>query len=193
MGIFTLAFSLFLLIDPLGNIPFYLSVLKEIELKRQKKIIFRELFLALIIIVGFVFVGDALMDFLQIQMDALQITGGFILFLLSLKMIFPSMVQEEKYSGDTEPFLVPLAIPLVAGPGILAAVMIFVKQVSEWELLAAIILAWSASLLILMAAPSIKRLLGQKGILALERLMGLILILMAVQMALNGIHAFLKR
>lgn len=194
MEMFSLAFTLFLLMDPLGNIPFYISFLKGLDPKRQRIIIFRELIIALLIIVLFNFVGDALMRFLHVENDTIQIAGGIILFLLCLRMIFPPAHDtNEQHPQDTEPFIVPLAVPLVAGPSVLAAVMIYAKQEGSLIMMGAISIAWVASLIILLGAPFLKTILGWRGITALERLMGLILILIAVQMFLSGLSAYVLR
>jgi len=195
MSLYSIAFSLFLLMDPIGNIPFYISYLKDVDPKRQRYIIFREMVIALVVIILFCFVGEGLMDFLHIQNDTLQIAGGIILFLICLRMIFPSTKDaSEKMLDDSEPFIVPLAIPLIAGPSVLAAVMIYTRQeMNNWTMVGAILLAWTASLLILQLSSFLKKLLGWRGILALERLMGLILILLAVQMFLGGASAFMAR
>ena len=195
MNMLSIAFSLFLLMDPIGNIPFYLTFLKGLDPQRQRFVIFRELFIALFIIILFNFIGDGLMQFLHIQNDTIQIAGGIVLFLLCLKMIFPPPHDpNESLPHDTEPFIVPLAVPLVAGPSVLAAVMIYSKQEeSNWVMMGAILIAWGASLVILLASSSLKSVLGWRGIFALERLMGLILILIAVQMFMSGLSSFIAR
>jgi MarC family membrane protein len=194
MNLLSIAFSLFLLMDPIGNIPFYISFLKGVEPKRQRYVIFREMIIALIVIIVFNFVGDGLMKFLHVSNDTIQIAGGIILFLICLKMIFPTTRDpNESLPHDAEPFIVPLAIPLVAGPSVLAAVMIYTRQeMNNWVMVGAILLAWAVSLVILMLSSFLKKLLGWRGILAMERLMGLILTLIAVQMFLSGLSAFMK-
>ncbi len=190
----SVAFSLFLLMDPIGNIPFYISFLKGLDPKRQRYVIFREMIIALFIIVLFNYLGDGLMRFLHVENDTIQIAGGIILFLLCLKMIFPPPHDpNESLPHEAEPFIVPLAVPLVAGPSVLAAVMIYTKQETNTLMMGAILLAWAASLIILMCSSLLKNILGWRGILALERLMGLILTLIAVQMLLSGISAFVQR
>ncbi len=195
LSIFYIAFSLFLLMDPIGNIPFYISFLKGVEPRRQRVVICREMLIALIIIILFNFIGDALMKFLHIQNDTVQIAGGVILFILCLKMIFPPPHDSnESLPHDMEPFIVPLAVPLVAGPAVLAAVMIYAKQENNsWVMLGAIFIAWAASLIILLASSYLKKILGWRGILAMERLMGLVLILIAVQMFMSGLSTFMQR
>jgi multiple antibiotic resistance protein len=193
MNLLTIAFSLFLLMDPIGNIPFYITFLKGLDPRRQRFVIFRELIIALVIIILFNFIGDGLMKFLHVENDTIQIAGGIILFLLCLKMIFPPPHNpNESLPHDTEPFIVPLAVPLVAGPAVLAAVMIYAKQETNgWIMMGAILLAWAASLLILLASSFLKKILGWRGILALERLMGLVLILISVQMFMSGLSGFM--
>lgn len=191
----SIAFSLFLLMNPIGNIPFYVSFLRGIHPKRQARIICRELFISLLIIILFAFAGNALLQVLHIELPTVQISGGLILFILSLRMIFPP--SEEDHEEDLskkakqEPLIVPLAIPLVAGPGVLAAVMIYANQtIHEWELVAAIFIAWFATFLILLLSSWFQKVLGWRGVIALERLMGLLLILIAIQMFLIGWRAF---
>ena|SRR5579872_7302431 len=195
LSVFYIAFSLFLLMDSIGNIPFYISFLKGVEPKRQRFIIFREMTIALGIIILFNFLGDGLMKFLHIQNDTVQIAGGIILFILCLKMIFPPPHDpNESLPHDSEPFIVPLAVPLIAGPAVLAAVMIYSKQETDtWVMLGAIFLAWAASLIILLGSSYLKKILGWRGITAMERLMGLVLILIAVQMFLSGLSSFMQR
>lgn len=194
MNMFAVAFSLFLLMDSIGNIPLYLSLLKNFDPKRQRVIIFRELIIALVVIIFFMFLGDALMNFLQISDSTIQIAGGVILFLICLKMIFPSKDDPQERSPlDQEPLVVPLAVPFVAGPAVLAAVMIYSKQgESLWMMLGSITIAWVGTLIVLLASSFLKNILGWRGITALERLMGLVLILIAMQMFLSGLHTFMN-
>lgn len=195
MTLLAIAFSLFLLMDPIGNIPLYISFLKEIDEKRQRWIIFRELIIALFIIILFNFLGAALMEFLNVTEDTIQIAGGIILFLICLKMIFPPPHDPtEELPHEGEPLIVPLAVPLIAGPSVLAAVMIYSRQEHDtWIMIGAILLAWAASLLILLASSALKKFLGWRGIIAIERLMGLILILISVQMFLTGLNSFIHQ
>ncbi len=195
MTLWSIAFSLFLLMDSVGNVPFYISFLKGIPPHRQRVIIFRELLIALCIIMLFAFIGEGLMEFLKVSQDTVQIGGGIILFLLCLKMVFPDSVESiNGLPHASEPFIVPLAVPLVAGPAVLAAVMIYSKQeTSHWIMLGAILIAWAASLLILLGSSLLEKVLGWRGILAVERLMGLVLTLIAIQMFLNGVSGFIAR
>ena len=195
MEMFSIAFALFLLMDPIGNVPIFISILKDIDPIRQRKIIFRELIIALVIIILFYFLGDALLGFLNVSMPTILISGGIILFLIALKMIFPGKRDPDvEIPQDKEPFIVPLATPLVAGPAVLAAVILYSGQhKSDLKLpLFSIVIAWAASTLILLSSSLWKKLLGWRGLVALERLMGLILTLIAVQMFLEGVYMFME-
>ena len=190
----SMALALFLLMDPIGNVPLFIAILKNIPPKRQRKIIIRELFIALFIILFFWALGEPLLYFLNVQMPTILISGGIILFLIALKMIFPVHSNEKIESPEKEPFIVPLATPLVAGPAALAAVMLYSGQKEQaWVCIGAIVIAWGVSMSILLSSSFLKKLLGEKGILACERLMGLILTLLAVQMFLEGINRFLDK
>lgn len=192
--LFSLTISLFLLMDPVGNVPVFLSVLKETDQKRHAQIIFRELIIALLVIICFYFIGDYLLKLLQVEQYAVMIAGGIILFIIALRMIFPIYHLHEKNGlpKEREPFIVPLAVPLVAGPAVLAAVMLFSHQeIPTMTVLIAIVIAWIASTMILLGSSFIKRFLGLRGIIALERLMGLLLTLIAVQMFLEGLRSYL--
>ncbi len=195
MQMFSMAFALFLLMDPIGNVPIFISVLKGIDPRRQRMIIMRELVIALLIIILFDFIGDALLKFLNVTMTTILISGGIILFLIALKMIFPTRSDSDVHvSHEKEPFIVPLATPLVAGPAVLAAVMLYSGQYKSdlWLTVGAITIAWAFSTLILLSSSLWRKLLGWRGLIACERLMGLILTLIAVQMFLEGAHLFLK-
>ncbi|MCP5509092.1 MAG: NAAT family transporter [Chlamydiales bacterium] len=194
MTLFALTFSFFLLMDPLGNVPIFIALLKDVSIKRQKIIILRELIIALVIIIAFVFFGEGLLNLLHVSPMTIQIAGGLILFIIALKMIFPPPKQEFTLKKNEEPFLVPMAIPLVAGPSVLAAVMIYSRQLEGVSLLiGSLVIAWVVSAIILLSATQLKKVLGSKGISACERLMGLILILIAVEMFLDGFSTFLHQ
>ncbi|NGX56259.1 MAG: hypothetical protein K1060chlam5_00497 [Candidatus Anoxychlamydiales bacterium] len=191
MRTLSVAFSIFIVMDSFGNLPIFISLLKNLPEHKQKYIVFRELIIALIIIVLFYFIGGAILDFLKISEFSIQIAGGIILFLLSLNMLFPGS-KEEKFPKSMEPFIVPLAIPLLAGPAVLTTVMLYANQQNISIMIPAIIIAWFFSLIVLISSSFIAKTLKDKGILALERLMGFILIMIATQMFLNGIASFIS-
>ena len=196
MTVFSAALLLFLVMDPFGNIPFFLTTLKNVDAQRQKKIIIRELLIALLVLVLFLFFGQYILKLLQISEPSLTIAGGIILFLISIKMIFPPSgsggIFEENIGG--EPFIVPLAIPYVAGPSALTAVLFIMSREPErWaEWLIALILAWLSSGVIIFLSNGLKQYLGERGLIAIERLMGMILTTIAVQMLMTGISQFLS-
>ncbi|MCB1107701.1 MAG: YhgN family NAAT transporter [Chlamydiia bacterium] len=193
-SVFTISFALFLLMDPIGNVPIYLAVLKNVAPTRQKVIIIRELLIALGVIILFTFVGEHLLNILNVDQETILIAGGIILFIISLRMIFPSGASYgAEEGGQEEPFIVPLAIPLVAGPSVLATVMIYSHRESILTLTLSICIAWALSTAILFLSPFLKKILGIRGIIACERLMGLLLTLMATQMFLEGITLFLQK
>jgi multiple antibiotic resistance protein len=194
MTLLSVAFSLFLLMDSIGNIPLYISLLKGVDSKRQRYVITREMLIALFIIILFNFIGNGLMHFLHVTHDTIQIAGGVILFLLCLKMIFPPPHEtRDAMPHDSEPLVVPLAVPLIAGPAVLAAVIIYSHEIDSFVMIGAIFIAWAASLIILLGSSLLKNVLGWRGIIAMERLMGLIMILIAVQMFLGGISSFVHK
>jgi len=188
------ALLLFLILDPLGNIPVFLSLLKPLTPKRQRIILIRELLIALAVLFIFLWAGKYVLQAMHLRQESVSIAGGIVLFLIGLKMIFPS---PEGMFGETEggePFIVPMAIPLVAGPSGMAAVMLFSTQypdrMLDWSL--ALFIAWFATALILLSATSLYKLLGKPVLVAVERLMGMLLVAISVQMLLDGVVAYLK-
>lgn len=192
MTLISAALLLFLVMDPLGNIPLFLTALKGVAPERRLKVIIRELFIALLVMIVFLFSGQAFLSALHISEPALTATGGVILFLISLKMIFPQESGSHK-SIIEEPFIVPLAIPYIAGPSALATLLLIMNgEPHRWpEWLAALFLAWLASGLILMCADPLAKVLRNRGLIAIERLMGMILVAIAIQMLMDGIAQFI--
>lgn len=193
--IISAAVLLILIMDPLGNLPIFMSVLKHTEPKRRRAIMIRELLIALIIMLIFLFAGEKILAFLNLRAESVSISGGIILFLIAIRMIFPS--HEGNASGlpaGEEPFIVPLAIPLVAGPTLLATLMLLSHQYPNQmgHLVAALMLAWGGTVVILLQSSLFLRLLGEKGVNALERLMGLVLVMLATQMFLDGLRIWIK-
>lgn len=192
MRIFFNAITLLLIMDPLGNVPPFLSTLKHVQPERRRKVLVREILLAYIVLLVFLFLGKYLLRLLSLQEETISIAGGIVLFLIALRMVFPSAgVAGDTLSG--EPFLVPLAIPLVAGPSTLASLLLLQSTSnSTWELWAALTLAWAATAVILLSSTILYRLLRERGLIAVERLMGMLLVMLAVQMFINGVAKFMK-
>ena len=194
MTLVSAALLLFLVMDPLGNIPLFLTALKGVAPERRVKVIIRELFIALLVMVIFLFSGQAFLSALHISEPALTATGGVILFLIALKMIFPQAASAHAAPTE-EPFIVPLAIPYVAGPSALATLLLIMNGEPErWkEWLVALCVAWLASGLILICAGPLAKVLRNRGLIAIERLMGMILVAIAIQMLMNGIAQFIAQ
>ncbi len=185
---------LFMVIDPFGNLPFVLAVLEGSEKARYFKIILRETLLALLVLVAFALAGDAMLGYLSIERASLVVAGGVILFLISLKMIFQS--AKEVFAGDysQDSFLFPIAVPCLAGPSAITTVMILrsQQQTSLVELLMALLLVLVAAFVIFLLGRPLSGWLGERGIRAVEKLMGLLLNLVSVNMMLVGVREFLS-
>lgn len=195
MTLISAALLLFFVMDALGNVPLFFSALKHVEPSRQRRIVLRELIIALAIMVGFLFLGQPLLSALQISDAALSVAGGVILILIALRMIFPNRTNSLEEEVEGEPFVVPLAIPYVAGPSVLATELLLMsREPQRWpEWLLAVFIAWLASGIILYFASRLRRHLGHNGLVAVERLMGMVLITVAVQMLMTGIDKFASR
>jgi MarC family membrane protein len=185
---------LFLIMDPLGNIPLFLSLLRNVAPERRRRVMIRELIIALVALFAFLLGGSYVLKALQLRPESISIGGGIVLFLIGVKMIFPP--REGIFGGaqGVEPFIVPLAIPGVAGPSAMAAVMLMTNsapgRTADWSI--ALFSAWLATALILLSSTYLFRLLGQSVLIALERLMGMLLIALSVQMFLDGVALYLR-
>lgn len=193
MEIIPAAILLFLIMDPVGNIPIFLSLLKKLPEHRRRVVLARELLIALAVLLFFLYTGDRLLALLHVRQESVSIAGGIVLFIIGIRMIFP---PAEGLFGDIpegEPFIVPLAIPCIAGPSTIAALMLLGNQHPgrnlDWTI--AVIAAWLASAAILVAATTLYRWLGVRALAALERLMGMLLVAISVQMFLDGVRAYL--
>lgn len=184
----------FLVMDPVGNIPFFLSTLKEVDPARRTRVILRELVIAYLVMVIFLFLGESLLGLLQISGPALSIAGGVILFLIALRMVFPTPERSMQEELSGEPFVVPLAIPYVAGPSLLATELLLMSQdPGRWpEWLVALTAAWLVSAFVVLLGSKLSAVLGQRGLIAMERLTGMVLVAIAVQMFLSGVTRFVR-
>lgn len=188
------ALTLFFIMDPLGNIPVFLSVLNKVPEEKRKKILMRELLIALAIMLLFLFAGSSILSTLHLSQEAVAIGGGLVLMIIAIRMIFPSrggvMGDDD---DDDEPFIVPLAVPMIAGPSVIATLILLVETNPEQigASLTSLLLAWGVSAVILYFSTSLYKILGHRGLKAIERLMGMILISISVQMLLNGFKSFL--
>jgi len=189
MTVFSAIFLIFIIMDPIGNVPVFLSILKNVPVERRRRIIIRELLIALIVLLFFMFIGRYILQSLQIEESSLGIAGGIMLFLIAIKMIFPGASAMLAHDEKVEPLVVPLAVPLLAGPSAIAAVILLMAQEpTRWpEWILALIVAWLIAGFILLSSESLSRKLGERALLAIERLMGILLILVSVDLILDGI------
>ncbi|GGI86875.1 UPF0056 inner membrane protein [Shewanella hanedai] len=193
MDTFSAAVMLFLIMDPLGNLPIFSSILCHIEPKKRRRVLIRELVFALIIMMSFLFAGEAILNFLNLRTESVSIAGGIILFLIAIRMIFPQPGGVVGLAAGEEPFIVPMAIPLMAGPSVLAALILLAHTDSDrmldWTI--ALLAAWGVSAVILLFYKVFTKVLGEKGLTAVERLMGMVLVMISVQMFLDGIANYM--
>ncbi len=194
MTIASAALLLFLILDPLGNIPVFLSLLRSLPPQRQRVVLAREMLIALGVLMLFLWGGRYALDLMHLRQESVSIAGGIVLFLIGLRMIFP---PPEGLMGDLpegEPFIVPLAIPMVAGPSGMAAVMLMGSQepdrMGAWSL--ALMIAWAATAALLFSATYLYKWLGLRVLTAIERLMGMVIVAISVQMLLDGITTYLR-
>ena len=193
MDVMSAVVTLFLVMDPLGNVPLFLSVLKTVRPERRRIVLMREILFAYFILISFLLAGGSLLDFLGLQAEAVGIAGGIVLFLIALRMIFPSHGTLTGDPIEGEPFVVPLAIPLLTGPSTLATVLLLESTAtsSMFSLFLAVTLTWALCGAILLSSTVLYRVLGERGLVAMERLMGMLLVMVAVQMLLNGLKSSL--
>lgn len=187
--------TLFLIMDPLGNIPFFLSLLKDVPPKRRRLVLVRELLIALGVLLVFLFGGQHILQLLQLKPDSISVAGGIVLFLIGIRMVFPPADGGGIFGkpGEGEPFIVPMAIPGVAGPSAMAALLLLTStqpgRTADW--VTALLLAWLATSVILLSATYLFRWLGESVLTALERVMGMLLIALSVQMFMAGVASFI--
>jgi MarC family membrane protein len=189
------SFILLLLVtDPFGNVPLFVSTLRQVAPERRHRVVVRECLIAFGLLLVFMIVGRPFLEALQLSEVALRIGGGVVLFLIALRMVFPQPggVFGQTHAGATEPLIVPLAIPALAGPSALVTVLLFSSQakMSMWLYAAVISLVAVVWLAVLLAAERLQRVLGDAVMTAFERLMGLILTAIAIEMLLAGVRAY---
>lgn len=188
------AILLFLIMDPLGNIPLFLTLLKDVPPKRRRAVMVRELLIALAVLLLFLMGGQLILKLLQLRQESVSIAGGIVLFLIGIRMVFPPAEGGIfGQAGEGEPFIVPMAIPGVAGPSAMAALLLLTNtqpgRTADWAI--ALLCAWLATAIILLSSTYLFRWLGESVLTALERVMGMLLIALSVQMFMGGIAAYL--
>ncbi len=192
---FLQTFILLLLVtDPFGNVPIFVSALNAVPTRRRPRIVVRECLIAFLLLLVFMFFGRHFLTALNLTEVSLRIGGSVILLLIAIRMVFPHPDGVLGRTEGGEPFIVPLAIPALAGPSALATVLLFTANSKEEVMihvaaLAAVLLVWLA---VFLSADRLQRLLGTQVMTAFERLMGLILTAMSIEMLLGGVRAFIK-
>lgn len=191
-SIVSTAILLLFVLDPFGNVPLLLSILKNIDPKRHRTIILREMLIGLFILLVFLFFGERFLSIFGLETQAITIAGGIIFFVIAIKMIFPDPNGHSLFvsSSDEEPLVVPIAIPMVSGPASIATLMLLAKSHPEQigSIFTSVLIAWSVTAVILLSSPRLFKLLKRRGLTAMERLMGMLLLMMAVEMFIRGIR-----
>lgn len=189
---YQLALTFFLVTNPIGNSPTVLALVKNYDFETQKRILLREALISFAIAIFFQYFGELFLGLLQVSDYAMTLCGGILLLIISLMMIFP---KSEKHSASLkqEPFIVPIAIPLLSGPGVLTLIMLFSRQENNnLKVSLAITVAWLGVIAVMFAAPYMQKIFGKRGLIALEQLMGMILSMIAASMLVNGVRLFLN-
>lgn len=186
---------LLLVCDPFGNVPIFISALRDVPSERRRRIILRECLIAFAVLTVFVFVGRPFLDLLGLSELSLQIGGAVVLMLVAIRMVFPSPEGVYGQPPGGEPFIVPLAVPALAGPSALATVLLLVSRDPQrtWAWVAAIAVVMAVSAVILTFAERLQLWLGERVTVAFERLMGLVLAAIAVELMLRGIKSFVAQ
>jgi len=193
MSLLTISVTLFLIMDSVGNISDFLNLIREIPIERQRWVIFREMLIALFIMFIFYYFGGFLLESLDVSGSTVQIAGGLVLFLIAIRMIFPQEKRLFVATDSSDPLIVPIATPMIAGPSILATVMFYsYDEASIFNVLCGMLIAWVLSVSVFWLAFEFQKEISSKVLTALERLMGLILTLMAVEMFLKGVRIFIS-
>lgn len=192
MDFLSITILLYLIMDPVGNIGSFLKLINQVPPERQRWVTIREMLIALAAMLLFFVFGEFLLYILEISEPTVRVGSGVILFLIAIKILFTSKTSLRANLSTEEPFIVPLAIPLIAGPAVLASIMLFAHMdTNHYEMLGAILVAWGAAVVTLFLSKPLLKAFGRNGLLACERLMGMILVMLAVQRLLEGIKQFI--
>lgn len=190
MSLWQLALTFFILANPIGNVPVFLSLVQSFPARRQRQILLREGVISLGIALFFQYFGELFLNLLHVQEYALTLSGGVILLIIALEMIFP-LHRANTETESNEPFVVPIAIPLISGAGVLSMIVLFTKEeVNNPKVTGAIFVAWTGILLVLLMAPLLQHILGKKGLLAMQQLMGMLLTVIGVSVLVKGFYLF---
>jgi len=193
VSVIQLAIIFFIVTNPIGNSPTIIALIKNYTIKEQQRILFREAIFSMLLAIFFLFLGETFLKCLKIENYGLTTSGGILLFLVALKMIFSNEREERASSSQVDPFIVPIATPLLSGAGLLTMIMLYAKQEgSDLKILFAILLAWVGITLVLVTAPYLQIFFGKRGLAALEQLMGMLLAMIAMEMIVQGSSLFIS-
>ncbi|MGK5594946.1 MAG: MarC family protein [Parachlamydiaceae bacterium] len=193
MSLFQIALTFFLVTNPIGNSPTVLALVKNYDFDKQKRILIREGVISFVIAIFFQYLGEKFLGLLHVSDFAMTLCGGILLLVIALGMIFPKSEVNTQQMPKQEPFIVPIAIPLLSGPGVLTMIMLLARQeANDLKISIAIFLAWAGVIGVMTAAPYMQRVLGKRGLTALEQLMGMILSMISMAMIVSGVSLFLK-
>jgi len=192
-SILSTALVLTFILDPFGNVPLLLTILKDVDKSRHRKIIIREMLIGLAILLIFLVAGQNFLDLFHLETSSVSIAGGLIFLIIALKLIFPPEKGGAIFASQGEPFVVPIAMPMVAGPSALATILVMSKNQPDHlgGIFISLMIAWAISAVVLYSSPLFFRILRKRGLIALERLMGMLLLIMAVQMMLDGLRQYI--
>jgi len=192
-SIFALALKFFLVTNPIGNCPAMLALVKDYDFASQRKILAREAFFALLIALFFQFFGEAFLSLINIKDYAVSLCGGILLFLVALSMIFSKPESDTVNVPKQEPYIVPIATPILSGPGLMSIIMLNARlEPNNLKVTGAILIAWIGVIAVVASAPYLLKFFGKRGLIALEQLMGMILALMSMSMIVTGISLFVQ-
>jgi MarC family membrane protein len=184
---------LLLVLDPFGSLPIFISVMRGVDPARRTRVALREVSIAFGVLFAFMFGGQGFLTVMRLSERSLEVAGGVILLIIAVRMIFAS--GGEIYAADggqREPFIFPLAVPLLAGPSAMATVLLLASRQPERLLdwMGALTVAMTVSGVVLLGADRIRKLLGSSMVSAIEKLMGLVLTAIAVEMILAGLKRY---
>ena len=193
MTLLQLALTFFIVTNPLGNCPAIIALVKDHPIRKQQQILLRESIFALLLTLFFLFFGEVFLNHLNITNYALKISGGVLLFIVALKMIFADRTETKTQAPLEDPFVVPIATPLLAGAGLFATILTFsTQEANDTKLFFAILIAWIGITAVLVAAPYLQIFLGKRGLAAMEQLMGMLLAMIGIEMMVSGLILFLQ-
>jgi multiple antibiotic resistance protein len=191
MSLLSTTLVLFFIMDPIGNVNSFLTMMRHQSPRRRAFVVLREMFFALILMLLFNFMGEHLQAVLELSEVSVHLATGVVLLLAALGILFPGPRSVRGSLPEEEPFLVPLAIPLISGPALLATIMLYSQQEeSVLLMLVAIFVAWLAAVIVLLLAPVLNRLMGKNGLIAAERLCAMVLVMLAIQRFFEGVRLF---